>query len=59
MSDIAIRVENLSKKYSIGETIRQDTLCDKGLCFATNCTNFTKKRQFVKFEVRHQQGESS
>ncbi|MDI9546614.1 MAG: ATP-binding cassette domain-containing protein, partial [Chloroflexota bacterium] len=28
MSDIAIRVENLSKKYSIGETIRQDTLRD-------------------------------
>ena len=28
MSDIAIRVENLSKMYRIGETIRQDTLRD-------------------------------
>ena len=28
MTDIAIRVENLSKKYRLGETIRHDTLRD-------------------------------
>lgn len=52
MSDIAIRVENLSKQYKIGATIRHDSLKD---LLTSGLGNLFSRNS--KFQIRNPKSE--